>query len=300
MGYAEINEDEPRHLSKAKAAERYANKGDYNKAIELYTGLVHEYPGNEYFIKNLAYLFKKTNRVNDAAQMYLLLFKKEIMKLKQQGKYELSQKALKQYYNIQSIHPRDPMIYVRLGQELMVYGKPEWAKKEALKALETDPQCSDAYILLAQYYQKQREIRKAVEALEKSVAINPDNCRARNNLGGLYLQMYRYNDAEKELKKAIEIKGDSAHSYYNLAVLYLQRKEYDRTIYNLQKTLEYNPLNINAIILLADVYFAQKKDFRKALSLYYRAMDYTGLITGSQAIIIQKKIANIEELLKKK
>jgi len=78
----------------------------------------------------------------------------------------------------------------------------ETAIKHAIETIEESPFPEYAWNTLGMYYLGRKMYLQALEALKKSVELNPKLAISRKNLGLLYLQLDRKKDAEKQLKLA--------------------------------------------------------------------------------------------------
>ncbi|HMM60351.1 MAG TPA: tetratricopeptide repeat protein, partial [Candidatus Rifleibacterium sp.] len=65
---------------------------------------------------------------------------------------------------------------------------------------------------------------EARSAFERSLAINPYNIDALNNLGLLHLSSGRQNEAESCFRRALELAPDFARAHFNLGLLHAEKK----------------------------------------------------------------------------
>jgi len=89
-----------------------------------------------------------------------------------------------------------------LGIEYLRTGNYEMSREKLLKALEIDPDNTDAHDAIAVLYEKVDEPKLAEKHYKRSLSINPDNPRAHNNYGQFLCFQGRYADAEKEFLRA--------------------------------------------------------------------------------------------------
>jgi len=298
---------------KQAAAGRLARAGRTAEAIKIYKEILAEEPDNDSAKKSLDQLIRgksvispagpaqrKDDTQDDPAGPLIEQFRKEIVMIRIRGGTELSDAALKLYHRIDTLPQKNPRTYIALADIMLSFGKPDWAKKDAGKALEADPSSSDACFTLAKCYQSVGDFPAAVEQLEKAVKLDPRSFYARNNLGGLYMEMGKINEAVAQFQAAIEAKQDCSMSYFNMALALVYTKDYNKAILYLNQALKYAPTDMNAVMLLANIYFDQFRDFGMALPLYEKALQENPAITGRDALFLQGRIAECREAKRRK
>jgi len=100
--------------------------------------------------------------------------------------------------------------------------------------------------------------KKAVELLNKAIALYPQYAGAYNNLGVVYS---RLNDAVHEqqaLEKAMSLDEHFAPACENLAKLYLRQKDFSHAETLLGKALSVDPNNGQDLTLLADTQYMER------------------------------------------
>jgi len=88
------------------------------------------------------------------------------------------------------------------------------------------PRLTGPYINLGIIYTRSGRKQEAETALQKAIAIKPDNAAAYNQLGILYREAGHFKKAEQTYQKALAINPDYAYAHLNLGILldlYLQR-----------------------------------------------------------------------------
>ncbi len=93
---------------------------------------------------------------------------------------------------------------------------PEDAPAAYVRALELDPDHSDAHVNLGRLMQEAGEYEPAEQHYQQALEVEPDNVLAAFNLGTLLEDMGRINDAIEAYKKAASF----ADAHYNLSRLY--------------------------------------------------------------------------------
>ena len=115
--------------------------------------------------------------------------------------------------------------------------------------------------------------RDSAALWESSVAQNPSNPDARNNLGIAYARARRYDDAAAELGRALSLRPDFPSARNNLANVYLLTGRYDDALRELEKATGLT----RDIVYAANVYITmgiaweKKGDCARALEAYEKA-----------------------------
>jgi tetratricopeptide (TPR) repeat protein len=82
---------------------------------------------------------------------------------------------------------------------------------------------------------------KAIEAFQRSIALNSKYPSFVNNLGSAFFANHNYKKAEKYFKKAIKMKKDEASYYLNLGTLYFETKKPDKAMKAWRQSLSLDP-----------------------------------------------------------
>jgi tetratricopeptide (TPR) repeat protein len=101
--------------------------------------------------------------------------------------------------------------------------------------------------------------KKAVELLNKAIAIYPQYVSAYNNLGVAYSRMNDDPHEQEALQKAISLDDHFAPACENLAKLYLRQKEFPQAETLLGKALSVDPNNGQYLMLMADVQYMERR-----------------------------------------
>ena len=92
--------------------------------------------------------------------------------------------------------------YTELGVEYFRQGRLELSRTKLEKALELDPDLSQAHGAIAVLYEKVGENKLAEKHYKKALSLNPDNAREQNNYGQFLCFQERYQEANEEFMKA--------------------------------------------------------------------------------------------------
>jgi tetratricopeptide (TPR) repeat protein len=97
--------------------------------------------------------------------------------------------------------------------------------------------------------------KKALERLNKAIALDPHYAAAYNNLGVLYAHMNDDAHEQEALEKAISLDDHFAAPCVNLAKLFLRQKNFPKAEPLLEKAVSADPTNADSLMLLADAQY---------------------------------------------
>jgi tetratricopeptide (TPR) repeat protein len=103
-----------------------------------------------------------------------------------------------------------------------------------------------------------QEWSKAVDLLNKAIAIYPQYVGAYNNLGVVYSRMNDAAHEQEALQKAISLDEHFAPACENLAKLYLRQKDFSQAETLLGKALSVDPNNSQNLTLMADTQYMER------------------------------------------
>jgi tetratricopeptide (TPR) repeat protein len=169
---------------------------------------------------------------------------------------------------------------------------------EITEALRGGPGDWTDYSQLGIAYHNLKRYDEAVQALQKSAALNPGQAATSEFLGKAFLAKgaqalsgKQYALALDHLRKARDFTPKDGYVYYNMAEALLFQKNYAEAEKALLQALESLPKNVDVLVRLGLVYEKQKK-YDPALSAYQKALEIT------QAPGIKDAIARVTEAKK--
>jgi serine/threonine protein kinase/tetratricopeptide (TPR) repeat protein len=155
----------------------YLFRQDYQKAIEQYSSLIKEYPGDNAGYGNLAFAYFGARKMAEAM--------------------ETGEKAA-------VLAPQDLIGYYNLGWYALAAGHLERAKNAELVVIKSNPQDEEAYIVLGLVELASGRNAEAAEFYKKLVALGPAAAgRAAAGLADLAAYEGRLEDAKKILNTSI-------------------------------------------------------------------------------------------------
>jgi tetratricopeptide (TPR) repeat protein len=150
--------------------------------------------------------------------------------------------ARKAFLKVLELNPQDAKAENNLGLILETSGQPEAAIEAYRKAIAWQDKNSNPseqpYVNLGNLLLEQGQVKEALVALEKAVALAPDDAFCRVKLGVGYRRAGRLQDSHRELEKATQLAPDSALAHYQLGRLYKEMHFLDRAQAEFNRTAE--------------------------------------------------------------
>ena len=224
----------------------YKEKGLYDGAIDFFTKAIMLRKPYYDSVYNLANTFENKGNYDQSIQIYKQLVKKK---------------------------PDSAKIHNNLGIAYQRKGQFELAREHYGKAVMLDPGDFEARNNLGVWYYSRGMYDKAVQEFEQILESNPDRIEIRCNLGTAYSNLKLYDKAIEEYKEVLRINPRSVEAINNLGTAYKDQGLYDQAIESFEKVLEINPQLAIPHLNLATVYLNKKKDTKKALYHFERAME---------------------------
>jgi len=174
---------------------------------------------------------------------------------------------------IQRQREKDPHYQYNLGIFYVNNGQPEKALENLNKSLSLDPNNTLTLIGLGIAHSMLGNFKESEKYYKQALDIDPTLAEAHNYLGSVYQEMGLLDKAEQEFLKAAS--NENYHSrelpYYNLARLYLIKEDNEKAYEYIKKSLEFNDKLIMSINLYA-VICEKFEDFEEAIDSYKKAL----------------------------
>ena len=197
---------------------------------------------------NKALEYHKSNKITQALNIYLKLYKKK------NNDFNLLYLIGTSYTQIKK--PKNAILYFEkalkindnhvatcnnLGGVYFELNRFEDAIKIYQKLLKIDPNYSAAQNNLAACFSKIKNYDNSINILQKLLKKEPNNFQAYNNLGNIYTDVKKNDLALINYKKALEINPNFLNAYENLGYLYSENKEYENGLKMYQKIFDIDP-----------------------------------------------------------
>ena len=122
------------------------------------------------------------------------------------------------------------------------------------KSVSIDPEFYEAHFNLALTYHKYGKYSDALRHYQKTIELNPTLIKAYMQLGYLYDEQKQYKSALAEFKKVVRIRPDYFDPKSNLGENYQYRNPLTEVQREAQSNIENNPNDLDARLVLAKIY----------------------------------------------
>ncbi|MDJ0649528.1 MAG: tetratricopeptide repeat protein [Xenococcaceae cyanobacterium MO_188.B19] len=183
--------------------------------------------------------------------------------------------AIDFYYRFCTLEP--DMIsaekYLNLGGVLLKRKQLKRAKSCFQKAIQKQPNYSEAYHCLGDVFVQQEKWQEAIAAYSKAIQINPEFSWSYHNLGDVWLKLENWSQAVENFQKAIALKDDFIWSHHNLGDAFSRLFQWDNAIAAYRKAIELKPDFAEAYAHLGDALIRQEnwdegiKNYEKAIEI---------------------------------
>lgn len=109
---------------------------------------------------------------------------------------------------------------------------------------------------------------EAEKSLLKAIELDPNQTEAYSYLGNIYYKFQKFDEALVWFNKKVEKDPTNYNGYLNLAYCYLGMNQQDKALESFKKSLELKPDNKDVRHRLAYIYIDQLKDFASAKEQY--------------------------------
>jgi tetratricopeptide (TPR) repeat protein len=126
------------------------------------------------------------------------------------------------------------------------------AAEEAVKR--PSPALGEAYLMLAEGYQKQRKFDESIAAYQRAIAARPNEYGAYQNLADLLRNQNRFNEAIDTLLRALRVFQKDGRIYTSLGALYSLADRNEEAVQAAQAGIQYSPNESKAYTNLCRAY----------------------------------------------
>lgn len=173
----------------------------------------------------------------------------------------------------------DPDLYLDRARYFFKIENYELAFRDLQFTLDSDSKNIDALILLSRIYINQGNATKALESINKALAINPDHLTALTTAAEIYLILKNYREVFENLDKALIQDKRIPKAFYLRGFAFLETGDTINGIKNLKVASDQDPSDYEANLLLGLTYSALRKNeaityFNKAIGIQPRNCDF--------------------------
>ena len=261
-------------------AAAYEALGDYDKAIEIYKGLVGEEDSKLAVLQRLIQLLIQQRRFNDALEYLHLAVDSGYGGQETMRKIGLIHMELEQFDEaiqvFSAMLEKDPaahQVRLYLGMALEEKGDLDSAAAEFRKI----PRDSDTYIdaigHIAFILKGQGKPELAVEALKTAIVDNPRQLELYLNLSSLYEALEKHDDALALLLDAEKHFVGEPRLQFRIGVLYDGLGKRAESIERMKNVIAINPRDAQALNFIGYTYAEMGINLEEALSYLKRAVE---------------------------
>ncbi len=150
-------------------------------------------------------------------------------------------------------------VFSNYGVILQNLGNLEEAEISTRKAIQLNPNFSDAYLNLGSILKDLGKLQEAEVSTRKAIELNPDLAIAHSNLGNLLMDLGQLQEAEVSTRKAIELNPNLANACFNLGEILRDLGKLEEARIYSKKAVELKPEEEKFVLELARNLYNQKK-----------------------------------------
>ena len=199
----------------------YQEKKDYDEAINYYKKALRYDPSNHNMQNILGMALYTKGQLNG-----------DVSSLRE------SEKVFRQ---ILKFHPNDFGSYCNLGSALKLQGKMTEAIDSYRKAVDLNPDFTEAHYNLGVALQETGHGDEAIRYYQKAIELDPNYSETYNNLGVLFQEKSQFDDALGYFQKALAFDNNAARALNNLGNIYSEMGQIDEAEGHYRRLLQMSP-----------------------------------------------------------
>lgn len=309
-----VNSDEQAYIGKGDG---FFSKDMLKEAVMEYNKALAINPGNAYVNKKLGISYLKLGDFNLAFIPLAKALKADPVDAEAMvnlgivyTKNNNIPKSISLYEKAVSIEPQNVGYRYKLAEALTWQEQYDEAIQQDNKIIEisTDEKNkNEMRILISQIYERKAKKEKnddyyndALRELREVLKKDPNNVKALNEAGGIYLETKKVTYARDVLEKAYKLDFNNYDVQMRLAQVYSWVREYDKAISIYTRVLNQNPQDVGALYRLGEVYSWQK-EYEKSINCYDKILkkdhENTGALIGKARVYaLQKKYPDADRI----
>ncbi|MCI8700631.1 MAG: tetratricopeptide repeat protein [Clostridia bacterium] len=181
----------------------------------------------------------------------------------------------------------------------MLLGKNKIAKRKLNKLVSAYPQSYIGHKLLAQIYEKEGGIRKALEEYIQLVDIKKTDYKSYYKVAEILNTLEKKDEAAEMLNLLLQKQPENSEATKLLGEILIEQEKYKEAVYIYLDGLKYNPTNYDMNYNLAVVY-TMLNDFQNAKMYYEKAaflntLEYNSQYSLAEIALIYKELEEAEK-----
>lgn len=216
-------------------------------------------------------LFKEAARLDPRSPLPLAaLVEAQIVKCELVKEHNCLDEARQTLRQAKSLNPDSPRVLLADGALSQADGQDQKALDSYSRVLELEPRNVDAFLRIANAYDRFEMPDKAVDAYKKAIELDPAYFEAREELGLFYYYRGRYPEAAEEFHKAIDTAPGIVDAHTSLGGVLCDLGRYEEAEQALQESLNIRE-TAAALNDLGAIRVYQRRD-AEAVDFYNRAI----------------------------
>ena len=245
---------------KNELAKSYYQNGEFEKATEIYDGILTSKPDSLRALFNKGLCLTGLGKYTEADKIF--------KKVNTASDSELEK------YQITRLDIKKSIAGNMVAEANSLKDKKQYEKAKAIysKAIEQDNMNPDAYLGLAKTYENLNDKEKTMEAYEQAVSVAPDNSGVLIEYGESLSKMDEDTKAQETFKKILQNDSSYYEARISLADSYTKMKNYKDALTEYLEALKYNTGDDGLYIKVGNTY-KYLLDSKNAIANYNKALE---------------------------
>lgn len=214
----------------------------WNDPVAFYEDNLRRAPTNERVHLDLANLYLRDNRVDEARRLY---------------------------ENALIINPDYVLIHINLARAYAAQGEIQKGIDILVEGIRRNPNHFRLYNNLAVLYNSVGKFEEAASYLRRGLALEPGNATVHFNLGIAYDRLGRFDEALDHFQRAISLSPTTPESHFNLGLVYFRRGDIRQALEAFNTAARIDP-NHAATLYNMGIAYLELGDIRTARQLMLR------------------------------
>ena len=163
----------------------------------------------------------------------------------------------------------------------LMIGNDKKAKQALINLVTKRPECYQAHLLLAQVYEKEGGMRKAIDEYVQSVDLNKKDYDSYYKVTELLSNLDRKEEASEMLVNLLDKKPDMLQASLLLGDILIDKEMYKEAVNVYQEALKYHPTSYELNYDLGIAY-TLLNDFQSAKMYYEKAAEFNSLLYNAK------------------
>lgn len=250
-----------------RRARSYAQKGDADKARELYNGILKEFPQNQKARKALSKIGTQKSKVKRKSPPQATI--KDLVSHLNQGQ---NQRVLAEAKALSLLYPDSFVVWNFMGAAYHRLGQLPAAAKSFQRSCELNPKFADGFNNLGVALVAQGRADEAISRFRRAVELKPGYVDAYNNLGSIYFKQNQLDQAVECFKYASDSGSNNVEAFSDLGLALQRQGKIDQAISIYERALAIQPDHAGVLTNLGSALAAQGKP-KDGLTHYLSAME---------------------------